>query len=313
MFTALEDLKQDKFHHLKAMNLLELSAVVHDTPSSIRFLQQRGILHNPRVCSKNHAMVLSLTDVHERWRCSRRGCRETIHVRRDTWLQGSRLSFRQVILFIYCWSKDLTSIKFCESELGISKSAVIDWNMYMREVCADNLLRNPVVIGGPNTIVEIDESLFTRRKNHMGRVLPQQWIFGGISRGTRECFMLAVPDRSAATLMPIIQQYILPGTTVMSDKWRAYNGIATAAGMGYSHQTVNHSLNFIDPNTGANIQRIERSWKAAKERNKRHNGTHRHMIDSYLCDYMWRNRVKMRGTNPFDTILEDIVTFWPPG
>ena len=156
------------------MNLLQLSAVVHDKSSSVLFLQQRGILHNPRICTNNHAMVLSLSDTHDRWRCSRRGCRETIHVRRDTWMQGSKLSYRQVILFIYCCSKELTSIKFCENELDISKSAVIDWNMYMREVCADSLLRNPVIIGGPNTIVEIDESLFTRRKNHMGRQLPQQ-------------------------------------------------------------------------------------------------------------------------------------------
>jgi transposase-like protein len=125
--------------------------------------------------------------------------------------------------------------------------------------------------------------------------------------------MFAVPDRSAATLMPIITQYILPGTTIMSDQWRAYNGIAAAAGMGYTHETVNHSLHFINPNTGANTQRIERSWKSAKERNKRHNGTHRQMIDSYLCEYMWRNRVKMTSADPFDSIMLDIVTFWPPG
>ena len=43
--------------------------------------------------------------------------------------------------------------------------------MYMREVCAENLLRNPVIIGGPNRTVEIDETMFTRRKNHKGRQL----------------------------------------------------------------------------------------------------------------------------------------------
>jgi hypothetical protein len=156
------------------MNLLQLSAIAQDKASSIQFLQQRGVLNNPRMCSNNHVMIMTLSDKHDRWRCSRRQCRENIPVRRNTWMEGSKLSFRQVTLFLYCWSKKLTSIKFCESELDISKCAVIDWNMYLREVCADTLIRNPIIIGGPNTTVEIDESLFTRRKNHMGRLLPQQ-------------------------------------------------------------------------------------------------------------------------------------------
>ena len=88
----------------------------------------------------------------------------------------------------------------------------------MREVCADSLLRNPVIFGEPTIIVKIDESLFTRCKNHMGRQLPQQWVFGSISRNTGESFMLAVNDRSAETLMPLITQYILPGTTIMYDQ-----------------------------------------------------------------------------------------------
>ena len=46
--------------------------------------------------------------------------------------------------------------------MGIGKDAIIDFNNYLREVCAADLLANPVVIGGQNMTVEVDESLFTR-------------------------------------------------------------------------------------------------------------------------------------------------------
>jgi len=35
--------------------------------------------------------------------------------------------------------------------------------------------------------------------------------------------MELVPQRDAATLVPIIQRLILPGSTVWSDEWAAYN------------------------------------------------------------------------------------------
>ena len=49
------------------------------------------------------------------------------------------------------------------------------------------------------------------------------------------CAYRAILNRSAATLLPIIQNAILPGTTVMSDLRRAYGDINA---MVFNHFTV---------------------------------------------------------------------------
>ena len=85
---------------------------------------------------------------------------------------------------------------------------------------------------------------------------------GGLCREIGDCFIVPIPNRSMKTLIPIISANILPGTTIISDQWRAYNVISTLPGI--THEGINHSINFVDPITGANTQRIERMWKTAK-------------------------------------------------
>ena len=88
-----------------------------------------------------------------------------------------------------------------------------------------------------------------------------QWVFGGICRESKECFVVPVNSRDKGTLLPIIQDRILPGTCVMSDLWRAYDCLNDE---GFQHLTVNRSLNFVDPDAGAHTQNIENTWWVAK-------------------------------------------------
>ena len=77
-------------------------------------------------------------------------------------------------------------------------------------------INNPEQIGG-GCVVEIDESLFSKRKYEVGRLVSQQWIFGGYEPETKKGFLVPVANRDAAILLPIIQQWILPGSIVWSD------------------------------------------------------------------------------------------------
>ena len=85
--------------------------------------------------------------------------------------------------------------------------------------------------------------------------------FGGIDTDTQEGFLVAVDRRGAGTLLPVLQDYVSPGTTVVSDLWGAYQ---TINNLGHRHLTVNHSIHFVDPVTHATTNHVESMWCKAK-------------------------------------------------
>lgn len=85
---------------------------------------------------------------------------------------------------------------------------------------------------------------------------------GKLKKLSFECYLkVCIYFSDQDTLLPIIKDWILPGTTIISDYWRAYNCLEQE---GYQHLRVNHSLTFKDPETGAHTNSIESSWRAAK-------------------------------------------------
>jgi len=132
---------------------------------------------------------------------------------------------------------------------------------------------------GEPIVVEIDESKYFHRKYHRGQWREGHWVFGGIERDTGKCFLVEVPDRTAATLQQHIQTHILPGSHIVSDGWAAYANIDAIRGGIYTHAVVVHQAHFVDPNdTEIHTQNIENMWMWAKRKIKRQFGTSREEI-----------------------------------
>ena len=65
-------------------------------------------------------------------------------------------------------------------------------------------------IGGPSITVEIDESKFGKTKFNRDRYIEGQWVFGGICRQTKGCFLVPVGKRDKRhkhSLLPIIRAH----------------------------------------------------------------------------------------------------------
>ncbi|GFR59291.1 hypothetical protein ElyMa_000051700 [Elysia marginata] len=109
------------------------------------------------------------------------------------------------------------------------------------------------------SVVEIDKSLFFRRKYERGNIRPAHWVFGANKRDSGNCFMVEVPNRNRATLEPIIRQFILPGTHIISDGWAAYANTPNIGGGIYTHEVIIHEDHFVDPDDdSAHTQNIEK-------------------------------------------------------
>jgi transposase-like protein len=164
---------------------------------------------------------------------------------------------------------------------------------FFREIASWKFETQDEKLGGVGHVVQVDESVIYRVKYHRGHGLfePTKWMFGMWDVTSKVGAVFFVPDRSAETLLPLIQQHINPGTEIHSDKWRAYLKIPLIdVQPRYMHRTVNHSLFFKDIETGVHTNNVEAYWSSIKRVFKKLNGTSRAKTASYLDLHMYKER-----------------------
>jgi len=291
-------------------NNVFFSFLFSDHDRGVKFLQECGLLKREMPCSKcgSNMSLWKCKGVIDnlRWKCAKgkRGerCNGTRSLRHSSWFTDSKLTLLEVMLLTHDIMEKRLS-KDIQKEFQMDGHTACDWTRFCREVVLDFIENKSEMIGGVGKEVEIDESKFGKRKYHRGHFVKGQWVFGGVERGTGRTFLVAVHDRSAETLLGIIKQWVLPGTTLISDCWAAYNSLREE---GYTHFTVNHSIEFVDSNTGAHTNTIESTWKHLKVSLSPYNRK-----DDYvyvLADYMFRQRCKAENVEPFCKFMDIVAT-----
>lgn len=120
----------------------------------------------------------------------------------------------------YLWLSK-TSVSSTIAQTGRGSESVCAYFKYFRELVGDALDESDFCVGGPNVVVEIDESKFGKRKYHRGHFVEGVWILGGVERTpARRVFLAVVQDRSLETLEDVISKHVYPGSIVYTDLWR---------------------------------------------------------------------------------------------
>lgn len=116
------------------------------------------------------------------------------------------------------------------------------------------------------------------------------WFFGSIDPNTKRISVEEVSQRDTNTLIPIIVSTVLPGVTIYSDQWRAYNSLPQ---YGFTHFTVNHSIEFVNhqPNFDVHTQLIENQWKCIKDFLRERKAYYRSTLQSHIHEYCFRQNI----------------------
>ncbi|CAF4302157.1 unnamed protein product, partial [Rotaria sordida] len=183
---------------IDTMNLRTLHLLTTNDYETIQCLQHLKLLPTKPVkrCS-NNCNNWYLAYLHTKgkegytFRC--RKCKGTSTIRKGTFFSDSKLKFIQIFELMYYWAREMDNLDDLSHELSIlSKTTLIDWKNFCRDICAIHFVNNPQKVGDRGHIVEIDESAFGKRKYNRGRLVKTQWVFGGIDIITKQCFLVEV-------------------------------------------------------------------------------------------------------------------------
>ncbi|CAF0881397.1 unnamed protein product [Brachionus calyciflorus] len=167
----------------KLVTFHEISST--DQKERVLYLIKIGALFPERECDKcqTKCRLAKRKIVDEfSWRCSK--CTKYYSIKHGSFFeQFNKTSILKVLEVIEYWSKGR---KQCDMEqtLNISKPTSIRICKFLRQLCYLDLDKDNFRCGGPNQIVEIDESVFNKVKYNKGKDMvhktkeKQLWVFG---------------------------------------------------------------------------------------------------------------------------------------
>lgn len=241
---------------------------------------------------RRYSCIRCGNDKFYRIRRSKKRCGRCLYEFTPKPVKNSRLKalkWKQIIEWFLLERSGLWTAK----KMGLSKNLVYKAFKRIRQACLKDV---PGVFSGT---VEVDETYLggqkkNKRKNQLkkepeskrGRGTTKQPVFGILTRQGK-VFAKLVDDTEAKDLIPIITKKVRTGSSVCSDTWRAYTGLAAK---GYVHRTVEHrEKEYVQKDNRKNhINGLEGFWGYLKRKLAAKGGVRRKYLNLYLSEYVWR-------------------------
>ncbi|CAI9743126.1 Hypothetical predicted protein [Octopus vulgaris] len=169
--------------------LSEFSPLLRDFETTYSFLKEKKVLNSvhPRCVQCQKEMTLIKYNDEKIFRCpTHKGVK--VSIRKNSYLEKSKLKLRDFLTLTFSWSLNI-AIPAATALTGLSKSTVIQWYYYFRDITSNHLHKNPYQIGGVGHIVEIGEWKYNR-----GGMPQERTDMGSVGKSVLRIFSNTFPN-----------------------------------------------------------------------------------------------------------------------
>ena len=138
----------------------------------IHKLKQLGLLNRDQRCPNCQGMSFwtkySKSKDGWAWKCQTKLChnyKNYISIRKGSFFANSNIPLPKWLHLMYLWATKASN-KQTQLQTGLSNHTIIDAFACLREICGRYLQENPIQLGGPGIIVQVDESQFSHKPKY---------------------------------------------------------------------------------------------------------------------------------------------------
>jgi len=238
--------------------------VAHDFFVAIRF--PNGVACPRAGCGSADVAAIKNRNA---WRC--RECNRQFTVKVGTVFEDSPIGFDKWLPAMWLLTANRNGVSSHELGRGIGVTQKTAWYMLHRlrlalknddaSLLAGEVEADETFVGG-KTRSTLATSLGGRRFLAHGPATGKTTVFGMVERKqdgrVNRVRAMVVPDHKRATLLPKIQQNVLPGSVLYTDALRSYRNL----GPEYQHAFVDHMIEYVNGRVHTNT--IENFWSCLK-------------------------------------------------
>lgn len=274
------------------------SNIFHSFDDLLEFILDHEILPNEKICERcgyTTRLVVYRQGRSQRliFRCKARICQAKRPIFRTA------LPLTSYVHLVYLLLSD-ASYRQLNWWYGFANTTISSCKQKLREIYKKYVDDRPVYLGGPGLVVEVDETVLSRRgvirspTSTSDTTADTVWIVGAIDNTpSKNFFLKRVENRKVNTLTNVLDGVIRVGSLLYTDGYPSYPRVAD--NLTLEHHVVNHSEGFI-AHDGTHTNNQEGFWSHLKGLMRKENGVQRSNIDTWLDEYIFKRRYFLNAT-----------------